>query len=189
MIDDRYGFSTMAKSEIKKIRSVMSINVLLTLTLTFYIDWGMRYLMESVMTLMYVNRWSSISRVVSELIAHTVSHWLYWLVVGHGLQTVLGPFRTWRWQHRLFMSSAQPLKWLPMLLVVHTWRQDKTRMHSSRMCTVRCSGHLRGGGCLSRGCLPNGGRSLPGGWVNAREECLPRDVHLSPMDRQTPVKT
>ena len=73
MIDDRHGFSTMAKSEIKKIRSIISINVLLTFTLTFYIDWGMQYLMESVMSLMYVKRWwSSISRVVSELIAGTV---------------------------------------------------------------------------------------------------------------------
>ena len=38
-----------------------------------------------------------------------------------------------------------------------------TRMHSSRMLTVRCSGHLGGGvglrvgwGCLPRGCLPEG---------------------------------
>ena len=39
------------------------------------------------------------------------------------------------------------------------------------------------------GVCQKGGRCLPGGWVNALEECLPRDVHLTPMDRQTPVKT
>ena len=57
-----------------------------------------------------------------------------------------------------------------------------TRMHSSRMHTVRCSGHPRGcvclgvsahGGCLPRGCLPRGvsaqGGVCPGG-------CLPRGV-------------
>ena len=51
-----------------------------------------------------------------------------------------------------------------------------TRMHSSRMCTVRCSGHCREGG-LPGGvcpgvCLP--GRCLPGGYLPGR--CLPRGV-------------
>ena len=42
-----------------------------------------------------------------------------------------------------------------------------TRMHSSRMRTVCCSGHLMGGGgCLLRGCLPGGG-CLTAGWVSA----------------------
>ena len=68
-----------------------------------------------------------------------------------------------------------------------------TRMHSSRMRTVRCSNHLVGGGgvvcpggvclpggCLLRGdvcpgwCLP-GGMCLPGG-VSSQGVCLPRGV-------------
>ena len=56
----------------------------------------------------------------------------------------------------------------------------KTRMHSSRMRTICCSGRLGGGGvCLgvvsAKGCLPGGGGVCPGG--------------VSPVDRQTPVKT
>ena len=60
------------------------------------------------------------------------------------------------------------------------WLQLKTRMHSSRMCTVRCSGR-RGGGCLpggvsvqgglpGRGCLPEG--SLPRGVSVQGRSCL-----------------
>ena len=48
-----------------------------------------------------------------------------------------------------------------------------TRMHSSMMCTVRCSGRLWAWGCLTgmsaqAGCLP-GGACLPRG-------CLPGEV-------------
>ena len=43
------------------------------------------------------------------------------------------------------------------------WTFFKTRMHSSRMRTVGCSGHLLGGGGMSAwGCLPGG---LPRGWT------------------------
>ena len=39
-----------------------------------------------------------------------------------------------------------------------TFLRFKTRMHSSRMRTVHSSTHLfRGGGCLLRGCLLQGG--------------------------------
>ena len=58
----------------------------------------------------------------------------------------------------------------------------KTRMHSSRTCTVHCSGCLRGeclprgfaqGGGLSMGCLPRG--CCPGESICLGEEgCLPR---------------
>ena len=34
------------------------------------------------------------------------------------------------------------------------WNFIRTRVHSSRMRTVRCSGRLLGGGCLPRGCVP-----------------------------------
>ena len=48
---------------------------------------------------------------------------------------------------------------------------EKTRMHSRRMRTIRCSGCLMGGVCLGVsvqvGCLP-------GGWVSAQGWCLPR---------------
>ena len=48
----------------------------------------------------------------------------------------------------------------------HSLRITTTRMRSSRMCTVRCIGHLWGvgggvclpGGVFPRGCLPAGGR-------------------------------
>ena len=51
-----------------------------------------------------------------------------------------------------------------------------TRMHSSRMCTVRCSGRLIGG-CL---CLPRGWGCLPGG-----RGCLPGGVYTSSPRGQT----
>ena len=75
-----------------------------------------------------------------------------------------------------------------------------TRMHSSRMHTVRCSGRLMiGEGCLPRvGCLLRVG-VCPGGvcpvgcvhlpmsaWERASAR---RGVHLPPVDIQTPVKT
>ena len=83
-------------------------------------------------------------------------------------------------------------------------------MHSSGMRTVRCSGRLRGGGCLPRGCLPRGvsahfnlcprgclprggvcpGKSvqgcLPGGGGGGLPRgCLPRRGVRPPVDRQT----
>ena len=68
-----------------------------------------------------------------------------------------------------------------------------TRMHSSRMRTIHCSGRLLGEGCggvcLGRGCLPGGvclggiclgSVYLGGGW------CLPRaGIHLCPVNRMT----
>ena len=85
------------------------------------------------------------------------------------------------------------------------WRKlqikfEKTRMHSSRMRTVRCSSRLRGGGggCLLGGvCLLGevsacrGGVCLPGGCLPARGVvclggvCLPGGVHLPPPRGQT----
>ena len=62
-----------------------------------------------------------------------------------------------------------------ILLSTKRW---ETRMQSSRMRTIRCSGRLLGGGVCPGGCLP-------------REGCLPSPwgVHPLPVDRQTPVKT
>ena len=60
----------------------------------------------------------------------------------------------------------------------------KTRMHSSSMRTVRCSGRLGWWclprGCLSRGCLPRGG----GVWLGSvcRGGCLP-GVYTSPCEQ------
>ena len=62
-----------------------------------------------------------------------------------------------------------------------TKKNQQTRMHSSRMHTVRCSDRLVGGNvCLGWGCLPGGvclgessqGRCLPRGGLS--EGCLPR---------------
>ena len=61
-------------------------------------------------------------------------------------------------------------------------RIAQTRMHSSRMRTIRCSGRLPGRGCLPRGCLPKGGGVCQG-------ECMPGGVHLPPCEqnhRQVP---
>ena len=69
---------------------------------------------------------------------------------------------------------------LTVMPVNHLWQTAAcagiliTRMYSSRMRTVRCSGHLLGG-VLPRGCLPRGvclGGFLPG--VSTQEGCLPR---------------
>ena len=59
---------------------------------------------------------------------------------------------------------------------------SETRMHSSRMRTVRISSHLRGGDVSAQGgvCLPGGvfqGGCLPGG-------CLPRGVSAGGMSAQ-----
>ena len=77
------------------------------------------------------------------------------------------------------------ITWMTMqwrkFLIFPVWIRNHvlTRMHSSRMHTVCCSGHLGGGGgvCLGR-CLPRG-RVCPGG-------CLPRGEQN---DWQTGVKT
>ena len=79
----------------------------------------------------------------------------------------------------------------------HELRSNRTntRMHSSRMHTVRCSG---GGGRLfgqGREWLPGQGVSGWGEGVSAQGVsawpggCLPGGLHLPPVDRQTPVKT
>ena len=52
-------------------------------------------------------------------------------------------------------------------------KSNKTRMHSSRMRTVRCSGRLPGGGCLHGGVLP--GVCLGGG-------CLRKGVYTPSPD-------
>ena len=81
----------------------------------------------------------------------------------------------WEWLHVL----SRPI----FLMIISSVIDYKTRMHSSRMRTIHCSGHRggRGGvclggfclwgclprGCLPRGCLPRG--CLPGG-------CLPGGV-------------
>ena len=59
----------------------------------------------------------------------------------------------------------------------------KTRMHSSRMRTVRCSGHPEGESvCLGRegvclvGCLPSGVSAH--GWCLPRGGCLSREISL-----------
>ena len=75
-------------------------------------------------------------------------------------------------------------------VAAQNWNSSlSTRMHSSWMLTVRCSGRLMAGGggmylgdvcpggCLSREGLPGAGAGLPCG-----------GVHLSPCG-QTPVKT
>ena len=66
-----------------------------------------------------------------------------------------------------------------LMIFVSTEIKDilTTRMHSSRIHTVRCCGRLGGGGgavCLLGGCLPVGGVSACGGvypgvsaWVSA----------------------
>ena len=48
-------------------------------------------------------------------------------------------------------------------------------MHSSRMRTVRYSGRLMAGVCLSGGCLPSGGVCLPR-WVSAQVGVCPEGV-------------
>ena len=55
----------------------------------------------------------------------------------------------------------------------------KTRMHSSRMRTVRCSGRLGGGGAgvCPGGCLTRGGVSDQEGYL-PRGQCLPRWVSV-----------
>ena len=55
-------------------------------------------------------------------------------------------------------------------------------MHSSRMCTVRCSGRLGGGGAAQ-----GGGFCLKGGGVSAQRVSGRRP--LLPVDRMTGVKT
>ena len=66
---------------------------------------------------------------------------------------------------------------------------DRTRMHSSRMRTVGCSGRHWGVWVSAQG----GGRCLPGGWeVSARGVCLPRAVSARrplPVDRMTDTCT
>ena len=73
--------------------------------------------------------------------------------------------------------------------------KEKTRIHSSRMRTVRCSGRLVGGSAraavLPGGCLPEGVFSW-GGLPRRRVSAGGRGdggVHLPPVDRQTPVTT
>ena len=67
------------------------------------------------------------------------------------------------------------------------WKEKVTRMHSSRMRTVRCSGRWGGvwGGVCLGGCMPRGGCLPRGGG-----DCLGVDVHL-PLwtESQTGVKT
>ena len=100
----------------------------------------------------------------------------------------------------MYILRAQTLSYLfgnvypRWAAIISSW----TRMHSSGMRTVRCSGRLPGGVSAwrvsARGGLPRG--SLPSevsacGGVSAQGRgCLPRGgVHLPPVDRQTLVKT
>ena len=104
------------------------------------------------------------------------------------------------WQTPLLTERQTPVKIQPCPKLR---LRAVTRMHSSRMRTICCSGHLIGGvcpggvsawGCLpngvsARGCLP-GGSVCPGGCLS-RRVCLPRGclpvhpegVHLPPADR------
>ena len=73
----------------------------------------------------------------------------------------------------------------------------KTRMHSSRMLTVRCSSHLQGRGCLPGGWLPRGvsaqgvsaqavsaqGVCLPGEWSGVSQHALRQTLPSLPVDR------
>ena len=65
------------------------------------------------------------------------------------------------------------------LRCVRSQRLIKTRMHSSRMRTVRCSSRLLGEGVVSaRGCLPGGGGYLPRGVCPGG--CLPHTSSPTP---------
>ena len=52
-------------------------------------------------------------------------------------------------------KRVQGLEKLLELVRSHAKKPYETRMHSSRMRTVRCSGHLRGGGSAHGECLPD----------------------------------
>ena len=70
------------------------------------------------------------------------------------------------------------------LMSFHTPYYLLTRMHSSRMRTVHCSGRLGGGRCLPGGCLPGGACLGDVCWgVSAQVGCLPGGVHLPSVDR------
>ena len=76
------------------------------------------------------------------------------------------------------------------------WFFFEARMHSSRMCTVRCSGHLGGRGLPKEECLPTGRGVYSGGAMSAyggvcqgvsaqRGVSAMGSVHLPHMNRQT----
>ena len=86
------------------------------------------------------------------------------------------------WHLLLSGSSSNPWKSLCRLwLLVVKWQRGaqndlrtKTRMHSNRMRTVRCSGHLGRGG----GYLPRGMSGLPRGWQSTIGRSLPSPKSL-----------
>ena len=65
-----------------------------------------------------------------------------------------------QWQADLWgVKDARPLS-VQFSFSCSFWQNKilcQTRMHSSRMHTIRCSSHLQGGGLPARGCLSGGG--------------------------------
>ena len=83
-------------------------------------------------------------------------------------------WRLWGVSHR---GQAKFLNYNQILVRLADQNYIATRMHSSRMCNICCSGRLGVWGCLPRGCLPGGsvqGSCLPRG-------CLPRGCTPPPL--------
>ena len=79
-----------------------------------------------------------------------------------------------RWKERI--NETQTVNRITMEHREIHWNQHCTRIHSSRMRTVRCSGRLSRGGCLP----------IVGGVSWRVCVCLPRGgVHLHPVNRMT----
>ena len=104
--------------------------------------------------------------LASNVNAYYVHHTFYWKIFGKNRRPNKGSFTTFE----LVCSSIQLQAVQNNLLSNH----DLTRMHSSRMRTVRCSGHLVGGASVCPGgCLPGGGVCPDG-------VCPEGCVHLPP---------
>ena len=96
------------------------------------------------------------------LSCHLYSFSRLWLMLVLGLKAIMDPSLTCLLTYVRWLSTSPLLLHLPKS---YFWYYSETRMHSSRMRTVRCSGRLREV-CLPKGCLPKVGS------VQGRGVCL-----------------